>query len=173
MSKTEKEHFDKRRESKLTQPQSDFDVPTFFHTILFAYQKKLKDILGSGESVFVHPVLDTINLIEREKGLNLIKGETLDEVFDNFAKELMKTGFVKEASFENLGNEKFMFHVKGCAFAETCHDLLKPKDVACTFALIAMAIFQSLTGKRVKTAESDFMLDGADTLIEALDASEA
>ncbi len=158
---------------KLTGPQSKFDLPTFFHTILFAYQKKLKDILGSGEAVFVHPVLDTINLIERQKGLNLIKGETLDEVFNNFAKELMRTGFLKEATFKKLGNEKYMFHVGCCTFAETCHDLLKPKDVACTYALIAMAIFQSVTGKKVRNVESQFTPDGADTLIEALDGSEA
>lgn len=157
----------------MAESKSGFDVPTLFHTILFAYQKKLKDILGSGEAVFVHPVLDTINIIEREKGLNLLKGETLDEIFDNFAKELAMTGFVKEVTFEKLGNEKYMFHIGGCAFAETCHDLLKPKDVACTYALIAMSIFQSVTGKKVKNAESDFTLEGADTVIEALDKSGA
>ena len=55
-------------------PSNTLDIPTFFHTILFAYQKKLKDILGPGGAIFVHPVLDTISLIEKEKGLNLIKG---------------------------------------------------------------------------------------------------
>lgn len=152
----------------MTEPKSSFDVPTFFHTILFAYQKKLKEILGSGEAVFVHPVLNTINLVEREKGLNLIKGETLDDVFDNFAKELEKTGFVKEVSFEKLEPQRYQFNVDGCAFAEYTHDLLNPKDVACPFALIAMAIFQSVTGKKVKPAESDFMLDGTQTVIEPL-----
>jgi hypothetical protein len=171
MTKTQKLHHN-GCVTKLAEPRNEFDIPTFFHTILFAYQKKLKDILGSGEAVFVHPVLDTINLIEREKGLNLIKGETLDEVLDNFAKELMKTGFVKEVSFEKLGDERYMFHVGGCAFANTCHDLLKPKDVACTYAFIALAIFQSVTGKKARSVESQFTPDGAETVIEALGENE-
>ena len=36
-------------------PSNTLDIPTFFHTILFAYQKKLKDILGPGGAIFVHP----------------------------------------------------------------------------------------------------------------------
>jgi len=146
---------------------SKFDIPTFFHTILFAYQKKLKDILGSGEAIFVHPVLDTISLIEREHGLDLTKGETLDEVFENFAKEMKKTGAVTEVKFKKLGPERYVFYVDGCAFAEYAHDLLKPKDVACPYALIAMSIFQSVTGKKVKNAESVFTTTGAETTIEA------
>ena len=145
------------------------DIPTFFHTILFAYQKKLKDILGSGEAVFVHPVLDTISLIEHEKGLNLIKGETLDEVFENFANEMKKTGAITEATFKKLGPDRYIFNVEGCAFAEYAHDLLRPKDVACPYALIAMSIFQSVTGKKVKNAESLFTSTGAGTIIEAMD----
>ena len=96
----------------------------------------------------MHPVLDTISLIEKEKGLNLIKGETLDEIFENFSKELKKTGAVKEVSFKKIGPEQYVFYVDGCNFAEYAHDLLKPKEVACPYALIAMAIFQSVTGKK-------------------------
>lgn len=144
------------------------DIPTFFHTILFAYQKKLKDILGSGEAIFVHPILDTITIIEREKGLNLIKGETLDEVFENFANELKKTKIVAEATFKQIDTNKYMFTIDGCIFAEHAHDLLKPKDVACPYALIAMAMFQSVTGKKVNPTESVFTEKGADTIIEEL-----
>jgi hypothetical protein len=150
-----------------------FDIPTFFHTILFAYQKKLKDILGSGGAIFVHPVLDTISLIEREKGLNLIKGETLDEIFENFTKELKNTRVVTEVSFKKLGSERYVFHVDGCAFAEHAHDLLKPKDVACPYALIVMSIFQSVTGKKVKNTESLFTPTGAETIIEAMEETDA
>ena len=42
------------------------DVPALLHTILFAYQKKLKEVLGSGEAIFVHPVLETLNRIDSD-----------------------------------------------------------------------------------------------------------
>jgi hypothetical protein len=145
------------------------DIPTFFHAILFSYQKKLKDILGPGEAVFVHPVLDTFNVIAHEKGMELVDGETLDDVLENFQKELKKTGLVKEASFEKLGPEKFLFSVDGCAFSNPCHKLLDPKDVTCTYALIVMSLFQSKTGKKVKPAMSAFSPEGAKTIIEALE----
>lgn len=144
------------------------DIPTFFHSILFSYQKKLKEILGSGEAVFVHPVLDTFNTIERERELHLIDGESVDEVLNNFQDQLMKTGLVKKVKFEKIGPEKFLFSVDGCAFSDPCHKLLDPKDVTCTYALIAMALFQSVTGKKVKPAMSEFSSEGAKTIIESL-----
>ncbi len=146
----------------------DLDIPTFFHSILFAYQKKLKDILGPGEAVFVHPVLETFHLIAREKGIKMVDGETVDEIFENFQKELKKTGLVKEATFEKLEPEKYVFHVDGCAFSNPCHTLLDPKDVTCTYALIAMSLFQAKTGKKVKPALSEFSPEGAKTIIEPL-----
>jgi hypothetical protein len=147
-------------------PEPIIDIPTFFHTLLFAYQKKLKDILGSGEAVFVHPVLETINMFEKEKGLQLIKGETLDEIFENFSKKLVNAKVVREAWFERLGSERYMMHVEGCAFANPSHDFLKPTDVLCPYAFIAMSIFQSVTGKKVKITESAFTAQGTKTLIE-------
>lgn len=152
----------------MSKEKPELDIPTFFHSILFAYQKKLKDILGSGEAVFVHPVLDTFNIIEREKGLQLIDGESVEEVLNNFQDKLMKTGLVKKVKFEKMGPEKFLFSVDGCAFSNPCHKLLDPKDVTCTYALLAMALFQSVTGKKVKPAMSEFSPEGAKTIIEAL-----
>jgi phosphoribosylaminoimidazole (AIR) synthetase len=52
-------------------------VPALFHTILFAYQKKLNEVLSSGEAIFVHPVLATISKIDRKSGLSVIRGGTL------------------------------------------------------------------------------------------------
>lgn len=141
------------------------DIPTFFHTMLFAYQKKLKDILGSGEAVFVHPVLETINMFEKKKGLKLIKGETLDEIFENFSKKLVNANVARRAWFEKLGPKRYLLHVEGCAFASPSHDFLRPKDVLCPYALIAMSIFQSVSGRKVKITQSEFTADGTRTLI--------
>ena len=136
--------------------------------MLFAYQKSTRDILGSGENVLLHPILNTIELAHNKQGIDIIKGETLDEVFDNFAKELEKTGFVQSARFEKIAPEKYMFYLDGCSFANGIHDLLKPKDVTCPYALMAKAIFQKVTDKKAYPTDSKFTKLGHETIIEPL-----
>jgi hypothetical protein len=143
------------------------DVPAFFHVILFAYQKTLRRVLGSGEAIFVHPVLEIMSKIDKEKGLGAIRGETLDEVFSNFAKDLLASHVVTKAWFEKTGSESYTFHVEGCRFAPHTHGLLKPKDVVCPLALVAMSMYNSESGKKVQLAETEFSCDGAKTLITA------
>ena len=149
----------------MTESETALNVPAFFHAILFAYQKKLNEVLGSGEAIFVHPVLATISKIDKEKGLSTIRGGTLAEVFENFAKDVEASKVVEKAWFEKTGPESYVFHLEGCTFAEHTHDLLKPKDVVCPIALVAMSIFQSVTGKKVQLTESEFTSDGCKTLI--------
>ena len=143
------------------------NVPAFFHAILFAYQKKLSQVLGSGEAIFVHPVLETISRIDKEKGLSTIRGETLDEVLSNFAEDLLASQVVTKAWFEKKGTEGYTFHIEGCIFAPHIHDLLKPKDVVCPLALVAMSIYQSETGKKVQLTKTEFSSEGAKTVITA------
>jgi hypothetical protein len=140
-------------------------VPALFHVILFAYQKKLNEVLGSGEAIFVHPVLATISKIDKKNGLSVIRGGSLAEVFENFAKDLEASKVVEKAWFEKNGPESYTFHIEGCSFAEHTHNLLKPKDVVCPLALVAMSIFQSVTGKKVQLTESEFTSDGCKTPI--------
>lgn len=141
------------------------DVPALLHTILFAYQKKLKEVLGSGEAIFIHPVLDTINRIDKEKNIHSIRGNTLDEILDNFAEDLIASNFFKKAWFEKIDNKSYRFNIEGCMFAEQVHHLLEPKDCACPMAFVAMAMYSEKTGKKVKLTDSQFTMDGSVTLI--------
>jgi len=147
---------------------TELDVGTLFHCILFAYQKALKDILGTGSAVFVHPVLKTVTRISEKQGINLIKGETIDEVFDNLSKLIEETGFLKEFRFEKLAPEKYVLHVDGCVLASHIHEELKPKDVTCPFALLAMSIFEKVLNGKVKVADSEYFKTGTRTIIELL-----
>lgn len=140
--------------------------------MLFAYQKSTRTILGSGENVLLHPILNTFELTCNKQGLDLTKGETLDEVFQNFAKQLEKTGFVESARFEKIAPEKYMFHLDGCAFASGIHDLLKPKDVTCPFAIMAKTLFQKVTNKKTLPSDSMFTSTGHQTMIEPIIAAE-
>jgi len=147
---------------------TELDVGTLFHCILFAYQKALKDILGTGSAVFVHPVLKTVTRMSERQGINLIRGETIDEVFDNLSRLIEETGFLKEFRFEKLGPEKYVLHLDGCVWASHIPEELKPKDVTCPFALLAMSIFEKVLNGRVRVADSEYFKTGTRTRIELL-----
>jgi hypothetical protein len=88
-------------------------------------------------------------------------------VFSNFVKDLLASQVVTNAWFEKNGSDSYTFHVEGCRFADHTHSLLKPKDVVCPFALIAMSIYQSESGKKVQLTKTEYSRDGAKTLITA------
>lgn len=152
----------------MTEEDQSIDIPTFFHTILFAYSKTLKEILGSGEAALIHPILDKIVLVQNKKNLNLIQGENTEEVLANFLEELLKKGTMGWVGIEDVGKEKFLFKVEGCKFAKYTHDFLDTKDTTCPFALVVMAILQSQMGKKVRPTDSEFTPTGTTTLIEFL-----
>ena len=91
----------------MSEEQPEFPiVAAIFHTILFAYQKSVRNILGSGQAIFVHPVIETIKKIK--------------------------------------------------------------EDVTCPLAILAMSVFEEVTGKKVKFAESKYSDFGTETIIEPL-----
>jgi hypothetical protein len=144
------------------------DIGTLLHGILFAYQKAVNDILGTGSAIFVHPILNIIKRINERAGVNLIKGRNIDEVFENLSKVMPTTGIVKEFRFEKLASAKYILHVDGCVWAPHIHEELEPRDVTCPFALIAMSIFEEVLKGKVKVADSEYFKDGTKTRIELL-----
>lgn len=145
------------------------DVGTLLHGILFAYQKTAKDTLGSGAAIFVHPVLDIIKRINGRTGVNLINGRNLDEVFESLSKIMPTSGLVKDFKFEKLSSNTYNLYVDGCVWAPHIHNELKPKDVACPYALIAMSVFEEVAGCKVKVADSEYFKTGCTTRIEPLE----
>lgn len=144
------------------------DVGTLLHGILFAYQKTTKDTLGTGAAIFVHPVLNIIKEISRKSGVNLIKGNNIDEVFENLSKVMPTTGLVKGFLFEKLSPNTYILHVDECVWAPHIHSELKPKDVTCPYALVAMSIFEEVSKCKVKVADSEYTENGCRTRIEPL-----
>jgi len=144
------------------------DVATLFHCLLFAYQKALKNILDSGSAIFVHPVLEIVARINERVGINLIEGETIDEVFDNLSRLIQNTEMVKEFRFEKVAPKKFVLHINGCVLAPHVHKELEPKDVTCPYALLAMSIFERVLSGKVKVCDSEYSDNGTKTLIELL-----
>lgn len=82
-------------------------------------------------------MIETIRAINEEKELNLIKGESLDEIFENFSRKLINAKVVKKIRFEKLSPEKYVLHIDECTHAEHVHHLLKPRDVTCPLCVIS------------------------------------
>ena len=144
------------------------EIGCLLHGILFAYQNSVKEILGTGATIFVHPVLDIIQTINEKTGINMIKGTDIDEVFTNLSETMLTSGMVNGFRFEKLGPKKYILHVEGCVWAPHIHEELKPSDVVCPYGLIAMSIFQKATKTKVRVADSEYTKDGTNTIIEAL-----
>ena len=153
---------------KLEYPYA-MDVATLFHSLLFAYQKSVKELLGSGSAIFVHPTIETLNKVERKKGLNLLQAKSLDEAYANLSNFFLKTGVVNGFDFKKVSPEKYVLKVDGCMWASHIHEELKPEDVTCPLALLAMAVFEKVTGRKVKVADSLYLQTGTETPIEPLD----
>ena len=79
-----------------------------------------------------------------------------------------ETGFVKKFRFEKLGPERYVVRVDGCVWAGHIHEELKPKDVTCPFALLAMSIFEKVLNGKVRVADSEYFKTGTRTRIELL-----
>ena len=155
--------------SAVQQPAlSPEEIGTLFHGILFAYQKSIRDIMGTGYAVFMHPILDIIKKISENTGINLIKGRNLDEVFENLSKVMPTTGLVREFRFEKIAPKKYSLHVGGCVWAPHIHSELNPVDVICPYALLAMSIFQEVSKSKVGLVGSEYYKNGTKTKIEPL-----
>lgn len=144
------------------------DIGTLLHGILFAYQKAVKDILGTGAAVFVHPILSIIKRINKRTGVNLIKGRNIDEVFENLSKVMTTTRLMKEFRFEKVSPNTYILHVDGCVWAPHIHKELNPKGVTCPYALISMSIFEEVLKCKVQIADSEYHENGTKTRIESL-----
>jgi hypothetical protein len=143
------------------------DAAALLHTILFAYQKSNRDILGSGAAVFVDPILDTMNKLYDKLGITLTEGN-VDKAMKDYATLLMTSRLVGKAAIEKLPREGYTLRIEGCAFNPNgaVHELLKPKDVTCPWAMIAMATYSKCADKKIAITDSTFEKDLAITEIK-------
>lgn len=143
------------------------DVGTLLHNLLFSYQRAVKTVLGSGSELFTHPALKTLLSIEDHTNLKLVNGKTLEEAMANFSQFLVNAQVARECSFKKVG-DRHCFKVDGCIWARHIHNELKPSEVACPFALIAMALYHKFTGLAPKIADSTYFPEGTETVVEPL-----
>ncbi|RLF14547.1 MAG: hypothetical protein DRJ97_06040 [Thermoprotei archaeon] len=147
----------------------DLNAELLLHSLLFAYQKATREVLGPVSAIFVPPLLDAVRTISEAVGIDLVKGEDLDEVLQNYLGLLKDIGLVEGARLEKLGPNKYLLGIDKCIYAKAVHEALKPSGVTCLHGLIAMAIFEKLAGRKVKLNESRFLPEGSETVIEYME----
>jgi len=142
------------------------EVLNLFYSLLVSYELALKEVLGSGQAVFVQPVLTNFVKLKEVTGIPLPQTKSFEETFQNLSKIFESSGLLRRFCFEKLNESRYVVRVDGCYWAPQLHRKLKPKGFVCPFALMAMSLFQMKTGEKVKLSDSEFSEDGADTLIE-------
>jgi hypothetical protein len=144
------------------------DMCDFFHALLFAYQKSMKEILGPGEAAFIHPILEKIVSIANPQNLGLVEEGNPDQLLEDFLEELLKEGTAKWVELKDLGDNKYLFRVEGCRFSKHIHGFADTEDTTCPLALAVMAYLQVSTGKKVRPTDSQYNKTGTKTVIEFL-----
>jgi len=145
-----------------------FDALALLHSMLTAYQLALMEILGSGQAVFVQPVLTNFAKINEMSGVKFAQTEDIDETFQNLSDIFKSARLLQGFHLEKLSEKKYMVHVDGCVWASHLHKKLASQGFPCVYALMAMSIFQTKTVGKVKIVTSEFLEDGSKTLIEVI-----
>jgi len=148
-------------EGKLIQ----LDVAAVFHNILFAYQRIIMDFQGEvSSSVIAARTLPFVEKIIEKISPELANAENMDIALKKLVDLLIDSRLVNKASIEKEG-EKYILNIDGCIFAEYVHNMLKPKDVTCPWAIFAMSVVQKTSERRVKISLSEFNPLGSKTPI--------
>jgi len=144
------------------------DALTLIHSMLASYQLALKEMLGSGQAVFVSPVLTNFAKINEILGVNFAQAKDIDEAFQNLSDIFKSARLLQRFHFERLDERKYVLHVDGCIWASQMHNKLVSQGVPCPLALIAMSVFQAKAGSKVRFVTSEFLEDGSKTFIEVI-----
>jgi hypothetical protein len=109
--------------------------------------------------------LPTIEKVLDKATPEIMKAKDLDDALQKFAVLIVNSGFVRSAKITK-NDQKYVFDLDGCLFADHIHNLLNPKDVTCPWAITAMSLARKFSGRDVKVAPSEITPSGMKTPIE-------
>lgn len=139
-----------------------------FHSMLVSYKLVLRELLGSGQAIFVQPVLANFARLNEASSFKPFQGENMNEAFQSLSEIFRSAGLIRGFHFEKFGVNRYVFHVDGCFWAPHIHKKLGIEGFLCPYALMAMSIFQTKTGEKVKFTTSKFLENGSETSIEVI-----
>jgi hypothetical protein len=126
-----------------------------FHSLLFAYHKKMREFSGPDAAASVLPFLEVY--LDRSDYTRFTEAEDFDaiDILENFGELLVESHLIQ--SYEVLRTkEGLRFAVRGCVFARKVHGLLDPRDVSCPFGMLASSLIEKKYGKSVADVLSTF-----------------
>ncbi len=82
----------------------DLHAQILFHSFLYLYLKALGPVVGAS----IPPLLDAIKTISGSIGLNLIKGEIIDEFLQNLQTTYSQRGAMMETSTYLAGSNYYL-----------------------------------------------------------------
>jgi len=133
-----------------------------FHSIITSYQKTIREALGYTDSA----ILNLADCLSENVPLGNVDVAKLgfEGLIDIMAERIenMKLGRVVLVK-QDEGH--YLFRFEHCVWAEANHKNMMKRDVTCPMALIAMALYQDATGKKVYVADSEYLRDGTVTSI--------
>lgn len=147
---------------------AELDVAALFHSILSAYRRTLRDLVGDAvTSTIAYRTIPIIESIIEKSSPELTNTDNTDDALKKFADLLVVSKLVSEDHLEKDG-EKCVLDIGRCVFAEHVHSMLSPKDVTCPWAIIAMSMVQKISKQIVMLSLSEFSPLGTMTPIEFL-----
>jgi hypothetical protein len=144
------------------------DLAAVFHSVLFAYQKVLRDAAGEipAQTITSLTVPVVKEILERTSP-GLLNTEKVDDALRKLSEWVNNTGTVQRFRIER-SDDRYISIVEGCSFAQSVHSMLKPTDVTCPWAIVTMAVLQSVGKRKVKVNPSEFSSSGSRTTIELI-----
>jgi len=147
-----------------------FDVAALFHSVLFALQKGLAEVMKT-ETVpvvtqYMMPFLEGVS--HNTPFGRVLRYGDVEGTLREFGELLVRSELVKCVEVERT-ERGFLFKVKGCIFAEHIHGMLNPMDVTCPYGIIAFYLSERCSGMRVKKALSEFTSTDSYTPVEFIE----
>jgi len=143
------------------------EIGTVYHSLLFSYQRGLKNYMGSRANIYVHPAIEHLLNMDEQGGLKLDKSKSFEDAVSIFADFLAKSKIVKSCTLEKTGEDEYVFKVEGCIWAGKVHSRdVSLKDVTCPYALVAMAFYKKYKGFISMENDSEYFHDGTETVLE-------
>jgi hypothetical protein len=124
------------------------EIGTLYHSLLFSYQRGLRQHLGSRAGMYVHPAIEQLLGMEEQGGLKLDKDKTFEQAMSTFTDFLIKGGIVRNCHLEKIDDDNYIFRIEGCIWAGKVHTRqVSLEDVTCPYAVVAMALYKKYKGQ--------------------------
>ena len=136
-----------------------------FHTLMFAYDKKLRNSQEYGATSSVLPFL--AEYLDLSDYTQFVEDEEYDaiDILESFGELLVESHLIQ--SYEVLRTKGGLrFAVRGCVFAKKVHELLNPQGVTCPLGMLASSLIERKYGKSVVDVKSSFTEFDSETGIE-------